>query len=206
LTNVDAREQLQRIERLLVDLEVRGNIIDQDGGVDARPYIDAAISFFVAAWAVRDWILDDDEQNQTLKPAALDRIIETFPALLACADVANRAKHPRLHKGGRSKPFSAAGHWFRTTIEEGPPGPSRTLVQTRDWLVNIGLGRTLAHGASIDEARKLPRQSEIPARELARQTVQAWKTIFKTVGLSLPISGNPLTLPPPPDQRRRRRK
>jgi hypothetical protein len=176
-----AREQFQRVERLLKDLEERGKTLDSEINGDSRPYVDAALSFFVACWAVRDWLIEDERCEG--RTGEIDQLIDAVPDLATCADIANRAKHPALKKHIRSKPHSAAGHTLRRTVDEGPPGPNRTFVQTTEWLINTGRERGIAHGASIEEHMEVTPKSLIAARELARRCVEAWRGILQVLGV-----------------------
>ncbi len=177
-----AREQFQRVERALANVEELGRKMDAEINGDVRPYQDAVLAFFVACWSLRDWVLKDPRRSATREE--LDALIDAAADLKASADIANGIKHTfPATKHVRSRPYAAVGHTFRTRVEEGPPGPNRAFKQSRDWIINIGLQRGLAHGASMEENCEVSPESQVEARVLARACVAAWRSIFLVLDL-----------------------
>jgi hypothetical protein len=85
-------DQLERVKRYLV--RVRNH---------NRPhaeYEDDLWSFFVHAWALKDWVRNDKELNTEAR-ARVAAAAENEFTLQICADLANRTKHVVLDKHSR---------------------------------------------------------------------------------------------------------
>jgi hypothetical protein len=80
--------QFARIKRLLKKLE--------DQNSDYKEYLDYLTSFFIQAWALKEWIKNDD--NIKIKGFDIEKECEKYPHLMLCADLANKSKHLILTK------------------------------------------------------------------------------------------------------------
>lgn len=81
-------EQFARIKRLLKKLE--------DHNSDHEDYSDYLRSFFMQAWALKEWIKNDG--NIKIKGFSIEKECEKYPHLMLCADLANKFKHLTLTK------------------------------------------------------------------------------------------------------------
>lgn len=175
MLHVDAADQLRRAESLLEELGKLATLPEGENEYKYDRYENAARGFFIECWAIKDAIRADDRMRGKLDKPALEKRIDLSRELRACADVANRAKHPRL-ENPRTKPFSAAGHHFFTDLG----------TDTIEWMIDLGSGINMVHGVSGEDSLRISEEDLLGARDLGRICLIEWRHIFEELGLPLP--------------------
>lgn len=141
-------DQLGRVKRYLV--RVRNH---------RRPrieYEDDLWSFFIHAWALKDWVSNDEALETKARHEVVSAAHENF-SLQICADLANRTKHLVLSKSSRHD-----AETVRRDVAVALGGN-----QSQIWTHHIALksGETVI------------------AQELAEEVVQAWQQLLGEFGI-----------------------
>ena len=142
------REQFDRVERFLRRIE---NLSE-----DRNEYEDSLWAFFQNCWHLKDWIKNDPQVPPAVQQSVEDSVKES-PALMICADLANRSKHFSLERIRRDANI---------------PG--------RVWEAFIGgpdAVTTWHYRVTLDD------HSERKALEVAREAVADWKGLLSKWGL-----------------------
>ena len=149
------QEQLNRVERWMARLRDRCR--------DQTEYLDFLWSFFQNCWHVKDWIKNDAELPQSVRDS-VEKDLNEFRALLACADLANRSKHLELKKIRKDARL-------------------RREIELQVW-ENVATGETFS-AASFEYFVVLEDGSSRPAIDVGNEAVSDWKTLLSKYGLSV---------------------
>lgn len=141
-------DQLGRVQRYLVRV--------QNHGRPRVEYEDDLWSFFVHAWALKDWVRNDEALDAQARAGVVAAAHKEF-ALQVCADLANRTKHLVLDTQSRHDAEAV-----RRDVAVGVGG-NRSQV----WTHHIAL-----------------RTGEIViAQKLAEEIFQAWQRLLREFGI-----------------------
>lgn len=141
-------EQLRRVKRYLTRIENQNR--------DSTDYDDDLWSFFQNCWHLKDWVKHDPDVSKSLNET-IEEIVEKYPHIMVCADLANRTKHLRLNLKPR---VDAQFKQRNVTIHVGNPTTSESehIITLRDGTQMVALA-------------------------VAQKAVEEWQEIFATHGL-----------------------
>ena len=91
--------QFKRIKRLAKKLEVQNS--------DHEEYLDNLMSFFIQAWALKDWIKNDAKIS--ISGFNIEEECKKYSSLMLCADLANKFKHLILTKSRKDADIAGYG-------------------------------------------------------------------------------------------------
>ncbi|MEL7312388.1 MAG: hypothetical protein AAFN07_12800 [Pseudomonadota bacterium] len=119
------RDQLDRVERFFVRV--------QQHNKSHTEYDDDLWSFFIHAWALKDWIKNDEDLPEGARNRIVTEVEDDFD-LQVCADIANRTKHVVLNRHSRhdSKPVRrdvVVGGGIRSTHHIGLKSGDTVIAQ-----------------------------------------------------------------------------
>jgi hypothetical protein len=157
-------KQFRRLERTFA------RVLD-DRDRELQEYEDDAWNFFHACWHLKDWIQHDDESVPKIVGKRVEQDVESFWKLVLIGDLVNRTRRVRLSKSETEEDI--AQRRLRITEPSAKPTWVNGLQQTDQG----DAGRTVlvvVDGGSL----------EYPVRDLAKDAMRIWHTLFKLYGLN----------------------
>lgn len=157
-------KQFRRLERTFE------KVLD-DRDRDLQDYEDDAWNFFHACWHLKDGIQHDDERVPKAVKMRVEQDVDSFWKLVLIGDLVNRTRRVRVNKKETDEEVSQRK--LRITTPSAKPKWVNGLQQT-----DVGdSGHTalvIVDGSNL----------EYPVRDLAKDAMRIWHTLFKLYGLN----------------------
>jgi hypothetical protein len=142
-------EQFRRVTRFLARIENQSR--------DSTDYDDDLWSFFQNCWHLKDWVKNDPDVSESLREQIED-IVNQYPHIVICADLANQTKHSRLDRKRVDAKFTQRN----VTVHLGNPTTSES-----EHIITLGNG------------------TQVAALKVAKKAVEEWREIFAAHGLQI---------------------
>ena len=142
-------DQFERVRRYLVRVQSHGR--------SHIEYEDDLWSFFVHAWALKDWVRNDEALDATAREGVVAAAHGEW-TLQICADLANRTKHLVLDKRSR--------HDAETVRRDVIVALDETTSPTWTHHISLKSGETII------------------AQDLAKDVVQTWQRLLAEFGIT----------------------
>ena len=157
-------KQFRRLERTFE------KVLD-DRERELQDYADDAWNFFHACWHLKDWIQHDDESVPKAVGRRVEQDVESFWKMMLIGDLVNRTRRVRVNKNETDEEVSQRK--LRITT----PSPKSRWVNGLQQTDEGDSGHTVlvvVDGMSL----------EYPVRDLAKDAMRIWHTLFKLYGLN----------------------